>query len=75
MQRTRSTATSPTSPPTEPLGPGAAVFRPAGFKCLRAATTTDDHDRCLQRVGFTRFNDARSDFELALWPRPPAVCS
>jgi len=48
------------------FGPGAAVFRTAGLKCLRADATTDDHDRYLERVGFTRLDDGRGDFELAL---------
>jgi hypothetical protein len=48
------------------FGPGATVFRQAGLKRLRADATTDEHDRYLERVGFTRCDDDPSDFELIL---------
>ncbi len=46
-------------------GAGARVFRDAGLTRLRADASTEEHDRYLQRVGFTRTDDA-GDFELRL---------
>ena len=51
------------------FGPGAEVFRDAGLTCLRADATTEEHDRYLERIGFTRLDSDDSDdsdFELAL---------
>jgi hypothetical protein len=48
------------------FGPGADVFRTAGLTRLRADASTEDHDRYLRRVGFTRTDDTDGDFELAL---------
>ena len=47
------------------FGPGADVFRAAGLRRLVTNASTDDHDRYLRRVGFTRATET-GHFELEL---------